>query len=339
MRPRIAWPLLLSALICAVVLSLGGGESARRRSGFDLSIPRASSEQVDQPAGPAFRPGLDGPVAQAPNGQPATPFVMTPIAVRTTAEIAAEQQVRDQAATATRDVRDRPEFEVPGRRNLPVDPRSPDVSRWPPGPGPAEDANLAPPTPYILTVGTTIEGPDLTSTMSFPPDTMGDVSASQYFVALNGRMRVYNKSTRALEFDFDPDTFFDATIRNNDLTTDPRVRYDRFSGRWFIAYVTIGIPNRVVLAMSSGATISSGTTWSYWFIANTVTNGLGQPCLGDYETLGIDAHALYIGVNQFCGTSTPVGLVLQHLGVHRQQGEPDRWRRVGVADFAAGKRH
>jgi hypothetical protein len=302
-RPRFAWPLLLSGLIFWLVLPLGSGDEGRRRAAFESSISRASWELGDQPAGPALRPGLDGPIAQSPNGLPAIPFALTPVALRTTAEIATEQEVRDRAATVRGDVRDRPEFEVPGRRQLPVDPRSPDISRWPPGPSQAEDPTLAPPTPFILTTGTTIEGPDLTSTMSFPPDTMGDVGSSQYFVALNGRMRVSNKSTRALEFDFDPDTFFAAAVRNNDLTTDPRVRYDRISGRWFVAYITIGIPNRVVLAVSSSATITAGTTWTYWFIANTVTNGSGQPCLADYETLGIDAHALYIGVNQFCGSS------------------------------------
>jgi hypothetical protein len=59
----------------------------------------------------------------------------------------------------------------------------------------------------------------------------------------------------------------------------------------------------VVLAVSSGEEITPSTVWSYYAINNTVQNQMAQPCLADYPTLGVDAHALYIGVNQFCGTS------------------------------------
>lgn len=275
-RSRVA--LIVALWITTVVLALGASQ-----------VPLNAQRAV---------PGLDGPFAQEPNGVPATPFAIIPADVRTTADIVAEQRALD-ATGAPRGPRAMPKFET-GRRDRPQNVESPDVSSWPPGSGGARVS-----VPHVLTPGVTIEGPTLTDTRSFPPDTMGDVGPTQYFIALNGVMRVYNKTTGILEpgLSFDPDTFFSTTVRNASGTTDPRIRYDRLSGRWFIVYITIAIPNRLVLAVSNSSTITLSTSWTFFFIANTVTNGTGQPCLADYETLGLDNSALYMGVSQFCGAT------------------------------------
>ena len=298
MRLRSFWLATLASAITLLLSPLIVSERSRATPGSASPYVRVAAGEQDQPAGPPAIPGLDGPIPQPLDGVPATPFVMTTLEIRTTGEIVAEQEAREAAGTPSPPPTARPEFEVPWRRQRPSNPASPDVSSWPLG---APDRASRP--PLALTPGLTIEGPNLTQTGAYPPDTMGDIGPTQLFVALNGRMRVYDKATGAQQFDFTPDVFFSSTLRNGAATTDPRIRYDRLSGRWFIAYITIALPNRVVLAMSSGGTITAGTTWSFHAFGNTITNESGRGCLADYETLGIDAYALYIGVNQFCGTS------------------------------------
>ena len=42
-------------------------------------------------------------------------------------------------------------------------------------------------------------------------------------------------------------------------TGDPRVRYDRRAGRWYILMFNIAVPNRYLLAVSSTSTITSSS--------------------------------------------------------------------------------
>ncbi len=100
------------------------------------------------------------------------------------------------------------------------------------------------------------------------------------------------------------DNFF-ASVRNGSGTSDPRVRYDRLSGRWFLEIINVtGANNRLLLAVSDNATISNATVWSFYFF-NLESGGGGAFDNGgflDYPTLGIDNNALYIGGNIFRGS-------------------------------------
>jgi hypothetical protein len=149
----------------------------------------------------------------------------------------------------------------------------------------------------------TIEGPDKGDVPYFPPDPMGDAGPSQYVLTINGRIRIYARDTGAMQYDLHPDAFFPDSTRGGGRTGDPRVRFDRHTQRWVIVYFTTGMPNRIVVAFSNTAVITDATTWTYQFFANTITTTDGQPCFADYPTLGIDRHALFIGVNQFCGSN------------------------------------
>jgi len=85
------------------------------------------------------------------------------------------------------------------------------------------------------------------------------------------------------------------------FTTDPRVRYDPLSGKWFVTCIDATPPdfvnNRELIAVSDTSTITSSTVWTFfWFQAGDGTD------LADFPTLGIDANALYIGVNMFDST-------------------------------------
>ena len=137
---------------------------------------------------------------------------------------------------------------------------------------------------------------------------MGAIGPSQFLMGVNGRFVTYNKTTGVADgaFNVNPDNFFTSVI-NGSSTSDPRVRYDRLTNRWFIIIINVSTPNRILIAVSDAASngiISATTVWSFYFIPiNTVTPTISNTCLMDYPTLGIDANALYIGGNNFCGAS------------------------------------
>ena len=80
-------------------------------------------------------------------------------------------------------------------------------------------------------------------TNSLPPDTMGDIGPTQYLVGINGRIRTVSKATGLADgvLNASFNTFF-ASVRNGAGTSDPRVRFDRRTGRWFVAMINVGDP-------------------------------------------------------------------------------------------------
>ena len=148
-------------------------------------------------------------------------------------------------------------------------------------------------------------GADLFDAKAFPPDSMGAIGPSQYIVAINGRIRTFDR--RGLTdptLDVDTDVFFASAMTplgggvTSNFASDPRIRYDRITQRWYI--VMIDVPNdganffanRVMIAVSDTPQISSTTIWRFFFFNPS-------PNFVDYPTLGIDNNALYIGANIF----------------------------------------
>ncbi len=135
---------------------------------------------------------------------------------------------------------------------------------------------------------------------SFPPDSMGVVGPKQFIALINGLLRSFDKTTGLADgvLDINPDQFF-LPVNTNPDAFDPRIRYDRFSQRWFM--ITINRDedpsNRIMLAVSDGPIITQNTEWNFFFIQ--AVDGV----FFDYPTLGIDAHALYIGGKTFGNTS------------------------------------
>ena len=91
----------------------------------------------------------------------------------------------------------------------------------------------------------TVTGP--TETGAFPPDTMAAAGPSQIVLFVNGRIRTFNKLTGAADgvMNFDPDVFFAPVMTAVappvvlNFTSDPQVRYDRLSGRWFLSIIDV----------------------------------------------------------------------------------------------------
>lgn len=162
------------------------------------------------------------------------------------------------------------------------------------------------------TLGTQFDGATgPTETGAFPPDTMAAVGPTQVFVFLNGRMRTFNKTTGVADaaINVDSDVFF-ASVMTPPLagevvfTSDPQVRYDRLTSRWFVNIIDVVLnaatgaitrPNRVLIAVSAAGneTITGGTVWTFYQFQGDAT------LFTDYQSFGVDSSALYIGGDMF----------------------------------------
>jgi hypothetical protein len=202
-----------------------------------------------------------------------------------------------------------PNHQKHDRSGIPQNPAAQDLSQWPAlgtsAISPEREVTPFAPQPLgVNFTGATLLGTN--PTFAFPPDCMGDVGPSQYVVFVNGRLVSFSKSTGVADgvLNIDPDVFF-ASIVNGSYTSDPRIRYDRFSGRWFLVIINVSTPNRILLAVSDAAsngTLTGSTVFTLFYIPiDTVPPAISNTCLADYPTLGIDHQALYIGTNNFCG--------------------------------------
>ena len=218
-----------------------------------------------------------------------------PEKTETTAEIM--QRARNMPARMI----DRGEREYPSRRNLPQNALSPAISSYPYSP----NSFNTPPTNELAQTPSTsfngVTGP--TETNAFPPDDMGAVGPTQYIVFVNGRLRSFNKTTGVADgvLNATPDAFFTSVMTPpvaSNFTSDPRVRYDRLSGKWILIIIDVpggagSLANRIMIAYSNTSTITGATVWTFsQFLGETNK-------FADYETLGLDANALYIGTNMF----------------------------------------
>ncbi len=138
--------------------------------------------------------------------------------------------------------------------------------------------------------------PDQVAVPNIPPDTMGAVGPAQFMFVLNGHFQAVNKTVpHTVVLDTADTTFWG--ISPNIGAFDTRVYYDRASQRWFITELDMKpADNNVYLAISSGPDLSTAT----WHKTSIPLTGATYPqqdngCVGDYDTLGIDQNAIYIG--------------------------------------------
>jgi hypothetical protein len=243
----------------------------------------------------------------AQQGTVAVPRPAGPRVLRTVSEIMAAQAARP-AATSRRPLI-RPEMESPERKDLPQNRAAAAGAQWP------APSRFAQPAPSVAsqTLGVQFDGATgPTETGAFPPDTMGAVGPAQFTIFLNGRIRTFNKATGAADgaLNADPDVFFASVLTppgsgEVTFTSDPNVRYDRLSRRWFLTIIDVTLNpltgavtkrNRLLIAVSDAASngvISGGTVFS---LVEFQADGAN---FADYPSLGIDANALYIGANMF----------------------------------------
>jgi hypothetical protein len=231
---------------------------------------------------------------------------------RTTADVMREEALHAGDVVTPAPVH---EFEMPERERE-MNPASPRVASVPEMPADQLTFRRAgrmhaflPSSPQV--VGLNFLGAQLSGTNStgaFPPDNDGAVGPTQYIIAVNGRMVTYNKTTGIADgvLNATTNTFF-TSVRNGSGTSDPVIRYDRLTSRWFVGMINTSSSNRFMLAVSDAAsngTISAGTVWTYFqFVPSTLTPSLGAGILSDYPTMGVDANALYTGFDEFVNSS------------------------------------
>ena len=225
---------------------------------------------------------------------------------------------RRQAASGPKKPRPEHELEYPDLSNLPPNPDAPAVSRFPAG---RTGASAPSGSLNIHTTSLAFNGPTLNpASPVFPPDSMGTVGPTQFIAFVNGRMRSYTKAGAADGvIDAEPDVFFASVMTPVvspvvvNFTSDPQIRYDRFTGRWFMSIIDVPCtaancsttaPNRWLLAVSDAAsngTITGSTVWTFFQFKTDAAN------FCDYPSLGIDVNALYVGCNMFTSAGSFLG--------------------------------
>jgi hypothetical protein len=221
-----------------------------------------------------------------------------------TRETSDDIAIRQALTPPSFEIRPKREHEI--ERDRVTNPAAPNVSSWPiDGGNESRIRSLNAPQ----SVGISFDGATLDDTHAFPPDTMGAVGPSQYVTFVNGRVRTFTKAGVADGvINADSDVFFasvmtplSASIVAN-FTSDPQVRYDRFSARWFLSIIDVPCKdsscgstaaNRWLLAVSNGPTITASTVWTFFYVLTDTSS------FCDYPSLGIDVNALYFGCNVF----------------------------------------
>src|SRR5262249_48211679 len=201
---------------------------------------------------------------------------------------------------AVRAMREHPSRTAP----IPQNPLSPSAAAWPAaiesGAPPVE--TLGPQTPGVSFKGISLLSPN--ESQFVPPDSVGDVGPTQILVGTNGRIKVFDKTGSLGPLNADLDVFF-ASVSGGIGITDPQIRFDRLSTRWFVTGLTILAPNRIVIAVSSGPTISGSSSFTFFFFQQDLVSPAGDTgLLQDYNSLGVDRFALYIGTNTFNAAGT-----------------------------------
>ncbi len=193
---------------------------------------------------------------------------------------------------------------------LQEDPNAPAASHWPPS-NPAATPKSTPmsldPPRLPQSLGTSFKAIDVNESGFIPPDSMGDVGPNQIVVHLNGRVKTFDKNgledggLNAADSVFWNSVAPGSPPGTNDGISDPEIRYDRLSGRWFFLGITIAeaANNKIVLAVSSGPTIVSQASFTFFSFPIGTPAPADATSFCDYPSMGVDANAIYTGCNMF----------------------------------------
>jgi Secretion system C-terminal sorting domain len=226
--------------------------------------------------------------------------IVTPAKTESTAQIMARVNTSPQISNAAIE-----RFSYPDFSQALQHPFSKPWSQFPPqgSNGTNKETNslsIAAQTPSISFNAVT--GPAETGNIILP-DNMGAIGPAQYITLVNGRLRSFNKMTGIADgvLNIDPTVFFASVLTpagggvTQGGAQSPQMRYDRLSGKWILIMLDApssgGIPlaNRIMIAFSNTSVITAATVWTFSQFTAEANH------LAVYESLGMDANALYIG--------------------------------------------
>ncbi|MCX7003637.1 MAG: hypothetical protein NTV22_10260 [bacterium] len=137
-----------------------------------------------------------------------------------------------------------------------------------------------------------------------PPDTMGAIGPNHFMEVINGNVTIYSRTGTQLS-DVTLASFFTVTIGGVTYPRggafDPRVLYDRRSGRWFATAMEFGantISNDVILAVCRTSDPTSGI-WDKYLLPMHVDSSGGINYFTDHSTIGMDDNGVYFGTRIF----------------------------------------
>ena len=191
-------------------------------------------------------------------------------------------------------------------RSMLQNPDSPRLPQWPPPPKLPPSGSTGPafaPGLSWLAID------EKTAGNWVPPDNMLAAGPTQILVNVNDYLRIFSKTGVKGPLDISAINFWAKATPN--LVSDPQVRFDSLTNRWFIIGMdfvpTTHAPNNIVVAVSDGPTITGTTKFSLFsFMPQNVgpTPNADTGLFADRPSLGIDRNALYIGVNMFKSDAT-----------------------------------
>jgi hypothetical protein len=152
------------------------------------------------------------------------------------------------------------------------------------------------PAQTIITnfAGLTLSDVTALGTGGTPPDTMGAAGTNQFVEFINGGFAIYSKAGVRQSLISDIAFWTNAGISSATISaglSDTRIIYDAGTARWFATEITVdNLGNNVLVARSDSSNPAGG-----WKAVSFVANS----GFGDYDTLGVDSEAVYVGVNDF----------------------------------------
>jgi hypothetical protein len=155
--------------------------------------------------------------------------------------------------------------------------------------------------------GAGFDGMSLADGGAIPPDTQIAVGPGHIFEAVNDHVRVWSRQTNppSVVFDNSLGAFFKVDLFTY-VVSDPRVRYDAASGRWFVSLVTLGFDSLFQNIGSWRLAVSqtSDPTGSYTlYVASFNDNFPDFPSLGfNDDKLALTGNAFTISTQQFLGS-------------------------------------
>lgn len=161
-----------------------------------------------------------------------------------------------------------------------------------------------------FSIGANFSGSTLLQSGFIPPDTMGAIGPDDYVELLNGRYARYTKAG-VLQNSSDLNTFWNTALAaggggsvQGSYAFDPRVMYDRHSGRWFAT--AVDALNSASSGILVGVTTGSDPSPTNWRGFRFAADPFGLRW-ADYPTIGINDTWVTISNNMFglSGTVDP----------------------------------